>query len=383
MDKAKVKTDRIIKTLNHEEPDRVPISDFFWTKFLNNWYAKKGIGKNISIYEYYDLDLLVINPNMDPQIEKPEIIKHNEKEIIYKSGWGSVVKMSFANGAAMPGYLDFSIKSADDYKKFKFYDPSDDRRYDDPRQDLVNMGDNFAELPSYMDVVEANKENFCLFGGVFEPNEVLTRVCGLKKHLMDIILHPKELRAFAKRVTDFMIEVGKQQLERVKELTGIVIWGDVAYDKGMFYSPDKWRDLYLGCVQRMCEEFKKYNKKIIYHGCGNAKEIYDDLIAAGIDCYNPLEVKAGLDVLELKKEYGRRLAFFGGIDVRVLINGTEEDIRKEVLRKLNAAKGGGYIVASDHSVAGDVPPKNYEYMVSLVRQYGRYPLRVSGFDEEI
>ena len=126
----------------------------------------------------------------------------------------------------------------------------------------------------------------------------------------------------------------------------------------------------------MCEEFKKYNVKIIYHGCGNAKEIYNDLITAGIDCYNPLEVKSGLDVVKLKKEYGRRLAFFGGIDVRVLINGTKEDIKKEVLYRLNAAKGGGYIIASDHSVAGDVPPENYEYMVNLVRQYGKYPLNL-------
>jgi len=81
-------------------------------------------------------------------------------------------------------------------------------------------------------------------------------------------------------------------------------------------------------------------------------------------------------VVKLKKEYGRRLTFFGGVDVRVLINGTKEDIKKEVLYRLNAAKGGGYIVASDHSVAGNVPPENYEYMVNLVRQYGKYPLNL-------
>lgn len=376
LSKAEVKRERVLKALNHEEPDKVPITDFFWTQFINNWIKEKGLDKNVDIYRYYDLDLLVVNPNMDPKIKKPEIIKRDEREIIYKSGWGSVVKMSLGEGAAMPGYLDFSIKSADDYEKFEFDDPRDDRRYNDIRQDLINMGDNFSELPSYMDAVKAYKEDFCLFGGVCEPNEVLTRARGMSGHFMDIMLSPGKLKAFAERATDFMIEIGRQQLERVAELTGMVIWGDVAYDKGMFYSPDIWRKLYFPCIERMYKEFKKYNVKIIYHGCGNAKEIYNDLIAVGIDCYNPLEVKSGLDVVKLKKEYGKRLAFWGGIDVRVLISGTKEDIKKEILYRLNAAKGGGYIIASDHSVAGNVPPENYEYMVNLVRQYGKYPLEL-------
>jgi len=146
------------------------------------------------------------------------------------------------------------------------------------------------------------------------------------------------------------------------------------------YSPEIWREVYLPCVERMCQEFRKYNVKIIYHGCGNAKEIYDDLIAAGIDCYNPLEVKSGLDVVELKKEYDGRLAFWGGVDVRVLINGSKEDIKKEVLYRLGAAEGGGYIISSDHSVAGNVSPENYEYMINLVRQYGEYPLKLGNVE---
>jgi hypothetical protein len=165
LSKAEVKRERVLKALNHEEPDKVPITDFFWTQFINNWIKEKGLDKNVDIYRYYDLDLLVVNPNMDPKIKKPEIIKRDEREIIYKSGWGSVVKMSLGEGAAMPGYLDFSIKSADDYEKFEFDDPRDDRRYNDIRQDLINMGDNFSELPSYMDAVKAYKEDFCLFGG--------------------------------------------------------------------------------------------------------------------------------------------------------------------------------------------------------------------------
>lgn len=371
-------SERVLKALNHEEPDRVPITDFFWNQFYKNWLEYKHVPGDTDIYEYYDLDLVVINPNMDPLIMEPDIIKNNDREVVFNSGWGSKVKMQYTERGAMPGYLDFSIKEPADYADFEFEDPADDRRYEAPRQDLINTADNpsvlFEPLPSYMDFAENYKEDFSLFGGVCEANEVLVRARGLKNHMEDIIKNRGELKAFVDRATDFMIEVGKQQLERVEALDGLVIWGDMAYDKGMFYSPDHWREIYRPQLKRMCDVFKSYGAKLIYHGCGNAIPVYEDLIEVGIDAYNPLEVKAGLDVEELEREYGDRLAFFGGIDVRVLSGASKEKVKEEVLRKLNAARGGGYIAASDHSVAGNVPPGNYEYMVELVKKYGKYPL---------
>ncbi len=371
-------SERVLKALNHEEPDRVPITDFFWNQFYKNWLEYKDVPGDTDIYKYYDLDLVVINPNMDPQIMEPKIIKNNDREVVFNSGWGSKVKMQYTERGAMPGYLDFSIKEPADYADFEFENPADDRRYEAPRQDLINTADNpsvlFDPLPSYMDFAETYKEDFSLFGGVCEANEVLVRARGLKNHMEDIIRDKGKLKSFVVRATDYMIEVGKQQLERVEELDGLVIWGDMAYDKGMFYSPHHWREIYRPQLKRMCDVFKSYGAKLIYHGCGNAKPVYEDLIEVGIDAYNPLEVKAGLDVEELKREYGDRLAFFGGIDVRMLSDASKEGVKEEVLRKLNAARGGGYIVASDHSVAGNVPPENYEYMVELVKEYGKYPL---------
>ena len=151
----------------------------------------------------------------------------------------------------------------------------------------------------------------------------------------------------------------------------------------MFFSPELWRRIFKPEVKRLCSEFHKRGLKVVYHGCGNALAIFEDLIEAGIDAYNPLEAKAGLDVVELKKKFGKRLAYCGNIDVAVLERGTKENIRREVLRKLSAARGGGYMPQSDHSVPGDVPPRNYLYALELIRQYGRYPLELGEFDEEM
>jgi hypothetical protein len=99
-------------------------------------------------------------------------------------------------------------------------------------------------------------------------------------------------------------------------------------------------------------------------------------IEAGIDAYDPLEAKAGLDAVELRREFGHRIAFCGNSDIQVWESGDRDAIRREVLRKLNAAKGGGFIFQSDHSVTSAVSGATFDYIVKLVREYGRYPLRL-------
>ena len=108
-----------------------------------------------------------------------------------------------------------------------------------------------------------------------------------------------------------------------------------------------------------------------------------DYIDIGIDAYNPLEVKASMDAVALRKQFGHTIAFCGNSDMQVWETGDQDLIRKEVLRKLNAAKGGGFIFQSDHSVSSSVSGKTYDYIVKLVREYGNYPLQLGTYDVEL
>jgi len=113
------------------------------------------------------------------------------------------------------------------------------------------------------------------------------------------------------------------------------------------------------------------------------KLIFDDFIEMGTDAYNPLEAKADMDAVELKRKYGDKIAYCGNSNIQVWETGNKELIRKEVLRKLNAAKGGGFIFQSDHSVSSEVSGHTYDYIVKLVRTFGKYPLQLEEFDEEV
>jgi uroporphyrinogen decarboxylase len=93
-----------------------------------------------------------------------------------------------------------------------------------------------------------------------------------------------------------------------------------------------------------------------------------------------VSTRTTLDVVELRREFGHRIGFCGNLDVVTWARGSQEEIKAMVLRKLNAAKGGGYIVQSDHSVPSNVSGENYDFVVKLVREYGRYPLNLGEYD---
>ena len=163
-------------------------------------------------------------------------------------------------------------------------------------------------------------------------------------------------------------------------LDGMVIWGDVAYKKGMLFSPAFWRQHFKPGVKALIDECHAHGLPVIYHGCGNVNRIFEDFIEIGVDAYNPLEYKAGLDAVDLRRRFGHRIGFCGNMDVQLWAAGTKEELKAAVLTKLNAAKGGGYIFQSDHSVPSNVPGESYDYVVKLVREHGRYPLQLGEYD---
>jgi uroporphyrinogen decarboxylase len=141
-----------------------------------------------------------------------------------------------------------------------------------------------------------------------------------------------------------------------------------------------WRRHFKPVVKAIVEECHAHGLPVIYHGCGNVRRIFEDFIEIGVDAYNPLEFKAGMDAIELRRRYGHRIAFCGNMDVLTWAHASDDELRRAVLTKLNAGKGGGFIFQSDHSVPSNVSGRRYDEVVRLVREHGRYPLHLGEFD---
>jgi len=375
MGKAQEKIRRLRLALSHREPDRVPVGEFFWTGFMKR--AKKKWGDDFDPYRHFDLDYVVVNPNMDPRIRPFEIIKQTETDVVLKTGFGAVIRR--AGELPMPHFESFSVTAPEGMKDFGFDDPADRRRFFEGGDDQLNcVGDALARnIPSWEDRMRPYLEDFAVFGGICEPYEYLWRCIGSENALMWMATDPELFADFVNRVGDFLYGLAVAEIDAGKgRLSGMYIWGDVAYRQGMLFGAPRWRELFKPHVKRLLDLCRSHGLMTIYHGCGDARQIFDDLVEMGLDGYNPLEAKAGWDVVDLKKTYAGRLAFVGNVDVRVFETGNPEAIRREVLYKLTAAKGGGWVYQSDHSVSSEVSPESYELGIRTLREHGNYPLRL-------
>ena len=123
-------------------------------------------------------------------------------------------------------------------------------------------------------------------------------------------------------------------------------------------------------IQEICPR-----AKILLHTCGSVYLLLDDLIDIGVQALNPIQVRArDMDPVRLKREYGDKLCFWGGIDTQeVLPHGTSQDVKAEVRRRIaEMGPGGGYVLTGVHNLQPDVPTENVLAMYDHAREVGVY-----------
>ncbi|MDF2613133.1 MAG: methylcobalamin:coenzyme methyltransferase [Clostridia bacterium] len=377
-----LKVKRLQEALAHKCPDRIPNGEFFWTGFVKKCKAKWG--EDFDPWRFFDTDYIVITPNLDPKIQSFEILHQEGEDIILKTGFGATIKRS--REIPMPHYDAFDYDTFEKMEAFIFDSPSDPRRFFSGGDDQINcVGDALARnIPAWTNRVDSYVEDFPVFGSVCEVYEYLWRMIGTENSLYWMLEDPERYKGVVDKVGDFIVELCKAQIEAGKgRLTGMYIWGDVAYRNGMLFNPQTWREVFKPHVKRIIDVCHENGLLVIYHGCGNATPIYEDMIEIGLDAYNPLECKADLDIVKINETLESRLGFCGNIDMRVLERGNKTEIQKEVLYKMQAAVKGGWIFQSDHSVSSDVEPESYQIALETVRTYGTYPLDLEAIKEKL
>jgi len=183
---------------------------------------------------------------------------------------------------------------------------------------------------------------------------------------------------------DAIAEVKMKYWERALALVGKNVMmvseaDDLASQNCALISPQLYRKLIKPRHTKLFSFIKKHaavDVKIFYHSCGAVAPLLPDLIEAGIDILNPVQVSAaGMDTKELKRQFGKDLTFYGGgVDTqRILPRGTPAEVRDEVRRRIDdLAPGGGFIFNTVHNIQADVPPENIVAMWEAVREYGVY-----------
>jgi len=148
---------------------------------------------------------------------------------------------------------------------------------------------------------------------------------------------------------------------------------DYGHNLGPFMSPKQFREVFFPALKIQCEEIKSIGSPMLYHSCGNNRLILDQMVEGGIDLYQAIQTVEKID--EIKKLYGDKITLMGGVDSDTLCRGTVEDVRREARFAIkHCAPGGGFILASSHSIMIACKYDNFMAMIDMAYTEGRYPI---------
>lgn len=200
---------------------------------------------------------------------------------------------------------------------------------------------------------------------------------GYEEWLTDLILNPTFAEALMDRLLELYMIIGERIIETASGHFDLLFYGDdVAFQDGPMMSLGLYRKMIKPRHWQLFSHLKaKARVPLVFHSCGSIYPLMEDLIQVGVDCINPVQVSAkDMDSKRLKREFGDRISFWGGIDThKVLPFGTPEDVRGEVKRRIeDLGPGGGYILNSVHNLQPEVPPENIVAMFEAAKEFGKY-----------
>jgi uroporphyrinogen decarboxylase len=191
--------------------------------------------------------------------------------------------------------------------------------------------------------------------------EMVFRLRGMGNALLDMIDDPELSDRMLRQAASFAVRISEVACERFP-LDWLFVGDDVGGQRGMIMSPSMWREMIRPHLARVFDVGRSNGVWVAYHSCGSIRPIISDLIEMGVQVLNPIQCHCpGMEALELKKEFGRDLAFMGGVDTQWLLpNGTADEVRRETARLIEGmtADGGSYILAASHTVPPETPDEN-------------------------
>ena len=195
------------------------------------------------------------------------------------------------------------------------------------------------------------------------------RCMGLENFAIACVERPEIVRAVVEKTGGLLVTIVTNVVQR-DYVGGIWLGDDIAYTGGLMAAPHFLRTHIFPFYRDTGELCRRYGKLFLYHSDGVLADIFEDLIDCGIQAIHPNE-PTSVDVAELKRELGDRLAFLGGVDVDVLTRGTPEQVAAAARRLIrDVAPGGGFALGSGNSVTRHMPLANYRAMLDAVQRYG-------------
>lgn len=378
--------ERIFKSLNHEEPDRIPfdLAGGIWTGITRGAYRNlvAYLGKDDPAPRWSD----VIQQIVVPSEEILDMLQVDTRGLfpLTSHNWDVHARMkdcgeyweyrdewSFVHHFPKDGYWFSLVESPMEHLDFN----REDMVGNFPWPDAADHARIAGLRERALQYREMNKVVMIkgLCAGLFEMQQ---RIRGMENAMTDPLLYPVNSDKLVGKLADLKIAFWDMALGELGDVVDIAGEGD---DYGTQFtqliSPAQFRSLYKPHFTRVLRFIKEKAPgiRIIFHSCGSVRPIIPDLIDMGVDILNPVHITAsGMEPAQLKKDFGDSIVFWGGgVDTQhVLPRGSEQEVIDDVKRNIEAlAPGGGFVFNTVHNIQAEVPPENIMAMWKTLMAY--------------
>ncbi len=353
--------ERITSILQRKPVDRIGVYEHFWGDTHKVWLERGDIKEGESLSDRFGFDMDLCWPlNMVADLDfQTEVLEETEETILTRNGNYAVMR-SHKLHASTPEHVDFLVKDRAGWNECIKEKLTPDRR-------RVNF-------EAYRNARQRARETdrFFLWSGV-NVFEIMKDAVGHEYMLMGMIEDPDWVREMAMTYSGLLVELQETLFAEEGLPDGIWYYEDMGFKQRPFMSPTMYREIIQPAHKLSIDLAKSKGLPVIMHSCGYIEPLLPGMIEAGIDCLQVIEVKAGMDLLKLYRDFGDHLSFMGGIDVRVLYTNDRAKIDAELEAKIPIVKGNnGYILHSDHSIPNTVNFDTYEYFVRRGLELGTY-----------
>jgi uroporphyrinogen decarboxylase len=326
---------RVLVAIGHQQPDRCPYHISFtqaakrkMAKFYGNPNFESSLGNCLAeLSSAYDEAFEV----------EPDIWQDK-----FGVRWNRRVDKDI-------GVVCNQLVRPDNVFDYQFPDPDEPAVYDSFAEQLKNKSDTLRVL-----------------GLGFSLYERAWTLAGIENVLMAMVADKKFINALLDRILEFNLRLIDNFCRF--DIDAIRFGDDWGQQTGLIMGANLWREIIKPRVRQMYAAVKARGKFLFIHSCGKVEEIFPDLIECGVDVFNPFQPEV-MDVFEIKKKFGDRLSFFGGISTqRTLPFGTVKQTKDEVRRLIeNIGKNGGYIASPAHAIPADAKAENIAAMIEVLQ----------------